>query len=162
MNELIKKHSNQKIFSAFDLIFLKNFKDLDSDQSNFLAYLFLVSKNGYLAMQIEDSNIYPSFDDLNLEFENEKKADEFKYSLINGSKTIQKDYFFHKADKIVKPLYKFENWYYLQKNFYLEDIVITKFKQLLTEPLSNKFSKELFFAFLEKLDRLTHDQKRAI
>ncbi|MBN2479878.1 MAG: exodeoxyribonuclease V subunit alpha [Parachlamydiales bacterium] len=164
----LKSVNKQKYFSNLDICFAENFsKDLScEDEKTFLAYLFLISRNGYISLYIDDDKkIYP--DPKFFNFDNELLDDAFfkvlKNKIFLGSKSISLSLVNHFTDKhFFKPIVKLDNWFYLQKNYVFETEIVKNIQRLIQNKKSEKQEKELFLKILSEEDCLTIEQKNAI
>jgi exodeoxyribonuclease V alpha subunit len=146
LNKLIEKN----IFSSSDILFAKILNPKDEDVFIFLSYLFFISTKGNLTLQIDNKNILPSLIDLKNFEENEK----LKNSIILGSQKINDELIFDATNSekfLDKIIIKNNNYFYLQKNFFLETKIIKYLKNLLENKPKNIFNGIKFDNYLENL-----------
>jgi exodeoxyribonuclease V alpha subunit len=126
--DFLKTLIEKKILWEVDVFFAKNLlKDYESTFSNkiFLSYLFAISRLGHLYLEV-DQEIYPSveiFEDF-IEEDISEYIKELKNHLLQG-KTIPEGLYDEGVDN---PLFKVENKFYLQRNYFFESSIIKNLK----------------------------------
>lgn len=154
-------------FSTLD-IFFANYLDPDSEEiAIFLAYLFLISRNGYVSLEIEnDDKIYPNPKDLNVKTKNlVKNFDVFVKKVILGSKKLPNKILYTdglEEEYPKKPICRFKNFYYLQRNFVFEKKIIKNLQRLNYQIPNQIFDKDIFLKFLADEKTVNFEQKKAI
>lgn len=153
-----------KILLTVDYFFASNFyKKNDENILLALCYIFAVARNGHLCVKILDEKIYP--DPKFLFFENADLLPLFKERLMDGFSNFPIDLIQSKAEheKQVKPIFFYNESYYLHRNYLIETSIFKHFKDLCKSPPTRNFSKDAFDKELCKLnDHLNENQKEAI
>ncbi|NGX30146.1 MAG: RecBCD enzyme subunit RecD [Candidatus Anoxychlamydiales bacterium] len=163
LNELKEKD----FFSTLD-IFFANYLECEKENSAiFLAYLFLISRFGFISLEIKDDNtIYPSLEDLNLDTKDLIDIDVFVKKVILGSKNLSETilYLEDNTDENYpkKPICRFKNFYYLQKNYVFEKKIIKNLKRLENQSPTQIFDEDIFFKTLKNENFLNLEQKKAV
>ena len=153
-----------KILLAVDYFFASKFyKNEDENILLSLCYIFAASRHGHLCVKILDKKIYP--DPRFLFFEKEDFLSSFMEKLFLGFSNFPKDLFEEDAlfENAVKPLFFFNNSYYLHKNYLFESSISDHFLKLSRAAPLIKFPKDQVDAELSKIDGdLNIKQKEAI
>jgi exodeoxyribonuclease V alpha subunit len=152
--------NSYSFFSLIDIFFANKLNPDTEEEAIFLAYLFFISRNGFVSLLIEKDDIYPKPQDLN----SEENLIFLTEKIINGAKKAsEKDYIEKGIEKFSNcPIYKYGNYYYLQKNFVFETSIIENLSKLLSQRPNPIFSQDVFFKNLKKESTLFPDQKKAI
>ncbi|NGX62838.1 MAG: RecBCD enzyme subunit RecD [Candidatus Anoxychlamydiales bacterium] len=154
----------KEFFSYLDEFFAKYLKPQNEVETIFLAYLFLISKNGYISLEIQKDTIYPLPKFFNVDSFlqiDEKKLIE---KIILGSDSFSKKVLSFGEDKNFQKsiVCRYENFFYLQKNFVFETKIIKNVKELLLSRPKELFVEETFTTLLENEKTLNAEQKKAI
>ncbi|NGX48468.1 MAG: RecBCD enzyme subunit RecD [Candidatus Anoxychlamydiales bacterium] len=163
LNELKEKD----FFSTLDIFFATYLDPKTDDEAIFLAYLFLISRFGFISIEIkDDTTIYPSLEDLNMDTKDFLDIDAFVKKVILGSKNLS-DQILYQGDNSdedypKKPVCKFKNFYYLQKNFVFEKKIIKNLERLENQVPTKLFDEDIFFETLENEKFLNLEQKKAV
>lgn len=142
------------VFSYLDEFFCFNLNPKNENEAIFLAYLFLVSKKGFISLEILKDSVYP--DPRSLNIDNLVEIDESKFveKIILGSSSF--------SENNQSIICKYNNFFYLQKNFVFETKIIENFQKLLSIKPANLFIKDKFQNLLENEKTLSLEQKKAI
>ncbi|NGX33103.1 MAG: RecBCD enzyme subunit RecD, partial [Candidatus Anoxychlamydiales bacterium] len=163
LNELKEKD----FFSTLDIFFATYLDPKTDEEAIFLAYLFLISRFGFISIEIkDDSTIYPSLEDLNMDTKDFLDIDAFIKKVILGSKNLS-DKTVYQGDNSdenypKKPLCKFKNFYYLQKNFVFEKKIIKNLERLDNQKPTKLFDEDIFLKTLKNKETLNLEQKKAV
>lgn len=164
MNNFIKESKFSTFFSSIDVFFSNYLNPKFKDEALFLAYLFLISRNGFISLFIGENDIYPSPDDLNFEESPRDSIDELTTQIISGSKKVLNSCYTEKKNELIPkhPVVYFESYFYLQKNFVFETFILKNLKRLTSIKPDDLFFKESFFEYLLNEKTLLAEQKKAI
>ena len=154
-------------FSTLD-IFFANYLESDIEETKiFLAYLFFISRKGYVSLEIlGESEIYPNPKNLNVDIKDFVDFDVFVKKVILGSKKLPNkiiytdDNLYENFPK--QPVCRFKNFYYLQRNFVFEKKIIKNLQRLNFQSPTQIFDENIFFKTLEDEKTLNIEQKKAI
>jgi len=156
----------KSFFSHIDIFFANYLKCKDEKEAVFFAYLFLISRHGFVSLLVEKDFIYPMPKDLNLEDGYDIDEKSLIENVLLGAEAYSKRFFSKKINFSfnfpIFPICKFQNYYYLQKNYVLETLVINKLKEFLLEKPKELLSKEIFSELVNKNQSLNLEQKQAI
>jgi exodeoxyribonuclease V alpha subunit len=129
----------EKIFASIDLYFAKALtKDLDEQEKKsvlfLLAYLLLLDRNGHLCLQLKEGKLYPPASCFTSNGERESFLEEqIKKGIEQLPKKLVQEVFVGKKAAYIKPLCRFKESVYLQKNWLLEIEFVSALEKLLKE-----------------------------
>jgi exodeoxyribonuclease V alpha subunit len=150
-----------KILLTVDYFFASKFY-IKSNENILLAlsYIFAVARNGHLCVKIVDKEIYP--DPKFLFFDSMELFASLKEKLIDGFSNLPNDLIEKEArfENEVKPIFFFNNSYYLHRNYIFESSISNNFLNLSRTAPSTKFSKERVDEELANFAGLLHDLQR--
>ncbi len=154
-------------FSTLDVFFAIHLKPRSDEEAIFLAYLFLISRYGFVSLEIKDSyTIYPTPKDLNIDIDGIIDVDDFVKKIVVGSKNLWKKIIYSNDNSHEeypqKPICKFKNFYYLQKNYVFEKKIIKNLQRLNLQTPESIFCIDSFFKILKDEKTLNVEQKRAV
>jgi len=157
----LNKLKINSFFSLIDIFFANSFNPESEQEAFFLAYLFLISRKGFITLIVEKDDIYPKPKDLNIEEINDEVLIK---KIIDGEKKISNASYIEKSFENFPehPIVKYKNYYYLQKNFVFETFILKNLNRLLLKKTDEFFYKEKFFEILKNEKTLFVDQKQAI
>lgn len=160
LNELKEKD----FFSTLDIFFAFYLNPKEQEEALFLAYLFLISRFGFVSLEINEDSIYPNPRDLKIETLIADDSQEFIKKVILGSKNLSDNVVYRDENENFPkyPVCKFQNFYYLQKNYVFETKIIKNLKNLVFQKPENVFFEDKFFKILENENFLNLEQKKAI
>lgn len=149
----------KNFFSAVDIFFANKINPKSEEEAIFLAYLFFISRNGFISLLIENDDVYPRPKDFNFDENIEIHNDLLINKVITGSKSYIKEDFENFPNH---PVCKYQSYYYLQKNFVFETFIINNLCKLLLKKPDDILDKKFFFDILNKEKKLLLKQKEAI
>ncbi len=160
----LKDLNLKDFFSSIDIFFANHLNPSFEDEAIFLAYLFFISRNGFVSLMVENNDIYPKPNDINFETNSELNYEEILQKIISGSKIVSDAKYVEKNYELFPnhPIVKFQNYFYLQKNFVFETFILKNLSTLLFKNPDDIFDKNIFFENLKNEPTLYLEQKEAI
>ncbi|OGN61561.1 MAG: hypothetical protein A3F40_00115 [Chlamydiae bacterium RIFCSPHIGHO2_12_FULL_27_8] len=145
---LLKKLYIENFFEECDIFFTELLNPALVEESIFLAYLFKISRSGYVALKVNSDEIYP---DEILDYE-------IKKNIIEGAKAVINS----QDEKKFTFLNIFEDWFYLQKNYFYETILLKNIFRLKEAQPVDFFDNDKFKNFVSEHKLFNYDQKQAL
>lgn len=127
--ELVK----EEIFLPIDLYFAKSFLDGVSQEKQgqvfLFSYLLACARQGHLALQILEADLFPSPSFLTSDIQ---KQEEIKKEVLLGALNLSSSLYseVEEGTKLLKPIVKYRDLLYLQKNWLLETKFLSELKRI--------------------------------